>query len=144
MTGTTDDYVMGRTSAEAERLQFQAEMLAPHSAHLFRLAGITPGMRGSAIGVDIDPDILDVARAEAAGPANTSFVQADLADLRLDESVDALLDSVIPRYAPDIVRSALPATVKYGIATESEVDIVAAWARRPGTTDRLRRCCHDR
>lgn len=241
MTGTTDNYAMGRTSAETERLQLQGDVLAPHSAHLFRLAGITTGMRvldvgcgagdvsmllaelvgptGSVIGVDMNPAILDVARArtEAAGLATVSYVEADLADLRLDESVDALVgrlvlmhlkepaaivralsrlvrsggvvsfqdynvsrchavppiqlvtactdwvvgairaaggnpnmgeqvasvlldaglpvngaastipagpaESVLPRYVADTVRSVLPAVLKYGIATEAEVDI---------------------
>ncbi|WP_372453428.1 methyltransferase domain-containing protein [Streptomyces iranensis] len=76
---------MGRTSAETERLQLQARILAPHSAYLFRLAGITSGMRvldvgcgagdvsmllaesvgpnGAVIGVDMNPTILESARA---------------------------------------------------------------------------------
>ncbi|HEY4454883.1 MAG TPA: methyltransferase domain-containing protein [Pseudonocardiaceae bacterium] len=115
----TDSYVMGRNSAETRRLQMQADLLAPHSAHLFRLAGISPGMRvldvgcgagdvsmlladlvgptGSVIGVDIDPVVLDLARTRAgeAGLSTVSFVQADLAELQLDEPVDALVGRLI-------------------------------------------------
>jgi ubiquinone/menaquinone biosynthesis C-methylase UbiE len=115
----TDGYVMGRTSAETERLQLQASVLAPHSVHLFRLAGITPGMRvldigcgagdvsmllaelagpdGAVIGVDMNPAILELARARTAGAglANVSYVEADLTGLRLDEPVDALVGRLI-------------------------------------------------
>lgn len=59
----TDDYVTGRTSTETERLQLQASVLAPHSAHLLRLAGITPG-----------PRVLDV----GCGAGDLSMLLADL------------------------------------------------------------------
>jgi len=115
----TDGYVMGRTSAETERLQLQAHILAPHSAYLFRLAGITSGMRvldvgcgagdvsmllaelvgpdGAVIGVDMNPTILESARARAtdAGLTNVSYLEADLTDLRLDEQVDAVVGRLI-------------------------------------------------
>lgn len=115
----TDGYVMGRTSAETERLQLQAGVIAPHSAHLLRLAGIGPGMRvldvgcgagdvslllaelvgptGAVIGVDMNPVILDVARARVAeaGLTNVTFIESDLTDLRLDERVDALVGRLI-------------------------------------------------
>ena len=114
-----DGYVMGRTSAETERLQLQASVLAPHSAHLLRLAGITPGMRvldvgcgagdvsmllgelvgpdGAVIGVDMNPAVLELARARAAeaGLANVSFLAGDLMDLRLGQPVDALVGRLI-------------------------------------------------
>jgi SAM-dependent methyltransferase len=110
---------MGRTSAETERLQLQASVLAPHSAHLFRLAGITSGMRvldigcgvgdvsmllaelvgpdGAVIGVDMNPAVLELARARTAevGLDNVSYVEAELTDLRLDEPVDALVGRLI-------------------------------------------------
>ncbi|HEY2695354.1 MAG TPA: methyltransferase domain-containing protein [Pseudonocardiaceae bacterium] len=115
----TDSYVMGRNSAETQRLQVQANLLAPHTAHLFRLAGVSPGMRvldigcgagdvsmllaelvgpaGSVIGVDVDPVVLDLARTRAAeaGLTTVSFVHADLTELQLDEPVDALVGRLI-------------------------------------------------
>jgi ubiquinone/menaquinone biosynthesis C-methylase UbiE len=62
----TDRYVLGRTSAETERLTLQATMLAPHSAHLLRLAGITSGMRV----LDVGCGAGDMSRlvAELVGP----------------------------------------------------------------------------
>lgn len=119
MDTVTDGYVLNRSAAETARLQLQADVLAPHSAHLFRLAGITPGMRvldigsgagdvsmlladlvgptGSVTGVDIDAGVLAVARerAAAAGLANVSFLNTDVAGLRLDEPVDALVGRLI-------------------------------------------------
>lgn len=98
----TDGYVLGRSTAETERLQLQASVLAPHSAHLLRLAGIASGMRvldigcgagdvslllaelvgphGAVIGVDLDPAMLELARARTAraGLDNVSYVEADL------------------------------------------------------------------
>jgi ubiquinone/menaquinone biosynthesis C-methylase UbiE len=115
----TDSYALGRSSAEAERIQLQARVLAPHSAHLLRLAGITPGMRvldigcgagdvsmlladlvgpgGAVIGVDMDPAMLELARARTAeaGLRNVSYVEADLTGLRLDEPVDAMVGRLI-------------------------------------------------
>ncbi|MFE2181214.1 class I SAM-dependent methyltransferase [Streptomyces sp. NPDC059455] len=107
------------TSAETERLQLQANILAPHSAHLFRLAGITSGMRvldvgcgagdvsmllaelvgpdGSVIGVDMNPALLELARARTteARLTNVSYIEVDLTGLRLDERVDALVGRLI-------------------------------------------------
>jgi ubiquinone/menaquinone biosynthesis C-methylase UbiE len=115
----TDEYLMGRTSAETERLQIQARVLAPHSAHLLRLAGITRGMRvldvgcgagdvsmllaelvgphGTVTGIDMNPAVLEVARARAAaaGLSNISYLHADLTGLRLDEQADALIGRLI-------------------------------------------------
>jgi SAM-dependent methyltransferase len=115
----TDGYLLGQSAAETQRLQLQARIMAPHSAHLFRLAGISPGMRvldigcgagdvsmlladlvgptGSVIGVDRDAAILDQARARVAeaGLANVSFLASDVTDLVLDEPVDALVGRLI-------------------------------------------------
>jgi ubiquinone/menaquinone biosynthesis C-methylase UbiE len=136
----TDEYVLGRSSAEAERLQLQASVLAPHSAHLLRLAGVTPGMRvldvgcgsgdvsmllaelvgpdGAVTGVDMNPAILEAARARAAGAglANVSYLAGDLTDLRLDEPVDALTGRFILLYLkePAAVVRALSRLVRSG------------------------------
>lgn len=115
----TDGYLLGASAAETQRLQLQARIIAPHSAELFRLAGIGPGMRvldvgcgagdvsmlladlvgptGAVIGVDRDPAILDQARARVAeaGLGTVSFVASDIADLVLDEPVDALVGRLI-------------------------------------------------
>jgi SAM-dependent methyltransferase len=128
---STDDYFMGRTAGETERLMIQARVLAPHSMHLLRLAGITRGMhvldvgcgagdismllakivgpRGTVTGVDMNPAILDVARARAAGAGlpNVSFIEADITSLELDSPADALVGRLILLHLKDPV-----ATVK--------------------------------
>jgi SAM-dependent methyltransferase len=118
-------YAMGRTASERERLGVQGRILTPHSANLFRQAGIGPGSRvldagcgtgdstrllaelvgpdGTVIGVDNDPASLKVARAltEQSGIANIRYEEgdltdpADLADLVLDEPVDALAGRIV-------------------------------------------------
>jgi SAM-dependent methyltransferase len=121
----TDEYTMGRTSTETDRLQIQGRLFAPYSAQLLRMAGIAPGMRvldvgsgagdvslllaeavgpdGAVIGVDMDPDIVDYARDRVAdaGFANVSFRVADLADLRLKERVDAVVGRLILLHVSD-------------------------------------------
>jgi cyclopropane fatty-acyl-phospholipid synthase-like methyltransferase len=118
---STDDYFMGRTADETDRLMLQARVLAPHSMHLLRLAGITRGMhvldvgcgagdismllaeivgpRGTVIGVDMNPAILDVARARAAraGLPNVSFIQADLTSPQVDDAVGGPADALVGR-----------------------------------------------
>lgn len=157
MTGA-DGYVMGRSSAETGRLLLQAEVLAPHSAHLFRLAGILPGMRvldvgcgagdvsmllaglvgpaGSVIGVDIDPAILELARARttALGLTSVSFVEADLTDLRLDQPVDALAGRLILMHLKEPVATvrALSVLVRAGgIVTFQDYNVTRSRAVPP-------------
>ena len=112
-------YALGRSSAETQRLRVQAEIYAPHTAHLLALAGIAPGMRvldvgcgagdvsiqlarlvgpeGAVLGVDVDPVVLEVARARVAeaGLTNVSFTEARLPDVPLDEPVDAMIGRLI-------------------------------------------------
>jgi cyclopropane fatty-acyl-phospholipid synthase-like methyltransferase len=140
MTGRIDDYVMGRSAAETDRLQLQGAVLASHTEYLLRLAGIAPGMRvldvgcgpgdvsmavarlvgpaGAVIGVDMDPNVLDVARvrAENAGLTNISYVESDLAGLLLDEPVDALTGRLILMHLkePAAIVRALSRSVRSG------------------------------
>lgn len=121
----TDAYVMGRSAHETNRLQRQAELYGPHTEHLLTLAGVAPGMRvldvgcgagdvtmqvarlvgptGSVIGVDVDPDVLAVARLRAAeeGLVNVSFQRATLPDVPLAEPVDALVGRLIVMHLDD-------------------------------------------
>lgn len=115
----SDGYVLGRTASETERLRLQAHIYAPHSEHLLVLAGIRAGMRvldigcgagdltmiaarlvgtaGAVIGVDLDADMLELARARAheAGLANVAFQRASLPAVNLAEPVDAVIGRLI-------------------------------------------------
>jgi 2-polyprenyl-3-methyl-5-hydroxy-6-metoxy-1,4-benzoquinol methylase len=186
MNVVTDGYVLNRTSTETARLRLQADVLAPHSAHLFRMAGITAGMRvldigsgagdvsmlladlvgptGSVTGVDIDPGVVAVARerAAAAGLANVSFLNTDIAGLRLDEPVDALVGRLILIHLTEPVATvralrkwvrpggvitfqdfnisrcrAVPATPLVTACVDWIVDAVRAGGRIPDTGDQV-------
>lgn len=123
----SDGYLLGRAASEIERLRLQAEIYAPHSEHLLVLAGIRPGMRvldigcgagdvtmtaarlvgpaGVVLGVDMDADVLELARARAreAGLPNVSFQHANLPDVTLAEPVDALIGRLILVHLDDPV-----------------------------------------
>jgi 2-polyprenyl-3-methyl-5-hydroxy-6-metoxy-1,4-benzoquinol methylase len=146
----TDEYIMGRTSGETERLQIQGRLFSPGSALLLRMAGITPGMRvldvgcgagdvslllaeavgpdGTVTGVDVNPAILELARARAAeaGLANVSFRAGDLADLRLEEPVDAVVGRLILLHVKDpaaTVRSLSRLVRRGGLVTFQEINM---------------------
>ena len=118
---------MGRTAGERERLGVQDRIFSPHSANLFRQAGIGPGDRvldvgcgtgattrlladlvgpaGSVVGVDIDPASLEIARAHprAGGSAGIRYRQGDIADLDLGETVDAVAGRLVLLHVSDPV-----------------------------------------
>ncbi len=118
-------YLMGRDDAEAQRLIQQARLYEPSTRWLLERAGLRPGMRvldvgsgsgdvallarelvgpeGSVVGVDQNPAILELARARAAaaGHDNVRFVAADVADLVLDEPVDAVVGRLVLMYVGD-------------------------------------------
>lgn len=123
----SDGYLLGRATSEIDRLRLQAEIYAPHTAHLLSLAGIGPGMRvldigcgagdvtmaaaelvgpaGSVVGVDMNADVLELAGAQAAeaGFGNVSFRRATLPDVVVDEPVDALIGRLILIHLDDPV-----------------------------------------
>jgi ubiquinone/menaquinone biosynthesis C-methylase UbiE len=94
-------YILGHSKQELRRLKLQAEILRPITRRLLREAGLAQGMRvvdlgcgagdvsllaaemvgptGVVTGIDRSPTAIDTARtrAQAAGLANISFVEAD-------------------------------------------------------------------
>jgi ubiquinone/menaquinone biosynthesis C-methylase UbiE len=94
-------YILGHSKQELRRLKLQAEILRPITRRLLREAGLAEGMRvvdlgcgagdvsllaaemvgptGVVTGIDRSPTAIDTARtrAQAAGLANISFVEAD-------------------------------------------------------------------
>ena len=119
------DYVLGSNAAEYERLSRQASTLANCTERLFRDAGVAEGMRtldvgcgvgevtllaaalvgrsGSVLGVDRDAQALARARLRvaAAGFSQAEFLDADIADLRLNESFDAIIGRFVLMFLPD-------------------------------------------
>ena len=94
-------YTMGRTQGEEERLIQQSQLYDAITRRFFREAGISSGMKvldigsgpgdvamtaaelvgpeGAVVGVDVNPEILETARAraQAAGFTNVEFVAGD-------------------------------------------------------------------
>jgi ubiquinone/menaquinone biosynthesis C-methylase UbiE len=114
-----DTYALERTPTETQRLQVQAGILAPATRQMCELAGITRGMRvleigsgagdvamllaelvgpeGEVVGVEIDPVVLDTARARvrARGFTNVSFLVGNLETMLLDDEFDAIVGRLI-------------------------------------------------
>lgn len=127
MEEASGQYVWGRSPEETRRLHLQAQFYTAHSEHLLRLAGLGPGMRvldvgcgagdvsmlaarlvgptGSVIGIDVDVDILDLARRRTAaeGLHNVHYQKAAIPEIPLDQPVDALVGRLILVHLADPV-----------------------------------------
>lgn len=114
-------------SEEAKRLERQAQFLAPLTKRLFEDAGITAGMkvlevgcgagdtalqlaemvgpRGTIVGVDRNPAILETAgkRVRAAGLTNVSFRSGDIFTVVLDDDFDAVVGRFVLVHIQDKV-----------------------------------------
>jgi ubiquinone/menaquinone biosynthesis C-methylase UbiE len=133
-------YVMGRSEAEAQRLMVQSRLLDRITRSFLTDAGIAPGMtvldvgsgagdvafatadlvgpHGRVIGVDLNPAILETARARAAaeGRDNVEFIAGDCRSAGLPDGVDAAIGRFVLFYTSDIVETlrAVAARVKPG------------------------------
>lgn len=66
------------------------------------LAADKVGPTGKAIGIDMTPEMLELARRNAAGRSNVEFHQATIANLPLpDASVDCVISNCVINLAPD-------------------------------------------
>ena len=122
-----NDYALGYTDAEQDRLIRQAALIAPITERLFREAGIGPGYRvldlGSGMGdvslllarlvgisgevVGIERDAASIARAQArvaqSGLRNVSFLKTDVNKIAIDQPFDAVVGRFILMFLPDPV-----------------------------------------
>jgi 2-polyprenyl-3-methyl-5-hydroxy-6-metoxy-1,4-benzoquinol methylase len=120
-------YVLGHADVEIQRLLLQARLYDNDTEHALRRAGLRPGMRvldvgcgpgdvsfvaarlvesaGTVLGVDAAAQIIEVARARAADQnlSWVSFEQTTIADIALDEPVDAVVGRLILMHLPDPV-----------------------------------------
>jgi ubiquinone/menaquinone biosynthesis C-methylase UbiE len=125
MSRQAPDYLFGQSAEEAERLRLQAEMFAPYTVRFLEDAGISGGMKvldvgtgagdvallaadlvgpeGTVVGVDLNPELIQTARARAAaaGHGNVSFVVGDAASVELDHELDAVVGRCVLFFAPD-------------------------------------------
>jgi SAM-dependent methyltransferase len=123
----TNQYALGSTDAEHERLIRQAKWLTHHTERFFRESGIGPGQRvvdlGSGVGdvslvlaqlvgptgevVGIERDQRSIARASArmaeAGFHHVKFTQSDVHQIPKDKLFDAAVGRYILMFLPDPV-----------------------------------------
>ncbi len=118
-------YTMGRTRGEEERLIQQSQLYDAVTRRFLTEAGLGSGMKvvdigcgpgdvsltaaelvgeeGSVVGVDVNPAILETARARAreAGFANVEFIAGDARTLDLGGDFDALVGRLVLMYMAD-------------------------------------------
>ena len=118
-------YTMGRTQEEEDRLIQQSQLYDAVTRRFFREAGISSGMKvldigsgpgdvaltaaelvgpeGAVVGVDVNPEILETARAraQAAGFTNVEFVAGDARTLDLGNDFDAVTGRLVLMYMAD-------------------------------------------
>lgn len=143
------EYALGHSAHELDRLVAQGRFIGDLTAHVFRLAGLSRGLRvldigcgagdvsflassivgpeGSVVGVDRSPDAIAVAerRAAEAHISNVRFVVSDLSELTLDAPVDAIVGRLVLMYfakPADVLRRLLPFVKPGGVVVFQEID----------------------
>jgi SAM-dependent methyltransferase len=118
-------YLFGHSAGETDRLLRQAKLFGPYTRRLLEDAGIAPGMRvldvgsgagdvsllladmvgmsGTVMGVDINAELLQTARAraDAADLRNVTFTVGDAASVALPEDFDAVVGRCVLFFIKD-------------------------------------------
>ena len=142
-------YTMGRSKEEEDRLIQQSQLYDAVTRRLLNMAGLGRGMRvldigsgtgdvamtaaevvgpeGAVVGVDVNPAILETARARAgeAGFENVEFVAGDARTLDLGGDFDALIGRLVLMYMADPADALRQLAVRLrpgGIVAFQEVD----------------------
>jgi SAM-dependent methyltransferase len=146
------EYILGHAEDELDRLIGQSRFFGDLTEHLFRLAGLAPGMRvldvgcgagdvsflaariagpsGFVTGIDRAKESVALAsrRAADAGIRNVEFVVGDAATFTLDQPVDAAVGRLVLLYCSDpaaIVRHVATLVRPGGIVTFQDFDMEA-------------------
>jgi ubiquinone/menaquinone biosynthesis C-methylase UbiE len=122
-----DSYALGRSDAETRRLILQHQLYGPFTRQFLTAAGITAGMKvldvgsgagdvallladlvgpqGQVIGVDVNAEILQLARSrvQAVGWTTVTFHPGDIMELDLDRDFDAVAGRWVLQHTPDPV-----------------------------------------
>jgi ubiquinone/menaquinone biosynthesis C-methylase UbiE len=122
-------YLLGHARHELQRLIRQAQFFMPQTEHLFRLAGIEPGMHvldvgsgmgdvafaaaslvgptGKVVGIENADEAIQAAsaRAQEYGLEHVTFIHADLNTYVPEQQFDALVGRFILIHQPDPVTS---------------------------------------
>lgn len=126
-TPSPSDYLFAQATDEVRRLKRQSEYFHRYTSAFLESAGITTGMkvldvgtgigdvafmltervgpRGTVVGIDINPAMIDLARqrAQSAGFTNVSFFQGDIGQFSLDDQFDAVVGRLVLMYMKDRV-----------------------------------------
>ena len=119
------EYTMGRSESETDRLIEQSQLYDDVTRRFLLRSGISKGMKvldvgsgagdvaltvadfvgdeGTVIGVDVNADILETAkaRAEAAGYKNVEFIAGDTRTLELPKDFDGIVGRLVLMYMAD-------------------------------------------
>lgn len=119
------DYALGRTSAEYDRLIEQADLLRPLTERMLRAAGVCTGMhvldvgcgvgdvsflvsalvgpQGCVVGVDVDPEAIQVAenRRVEQRLTNVTFHQGDARSIEAEKLFDAAVGRLVLMFTSD-------------------------------------------
>ena len=146
----SDGYVLGRSDAETRRLIVQHQLYGPFTRQFLTAAGITAAMKvldvgsgagdvallladlvgpqGQVIGVDVNAEILQLARSrvQAVGWTTVTFHPGDIMELDLDRDFDAVAGRWVLQYTPDpvaLLRRARNWLRPGGIVAFQEIDL---------------------
>jgi ubiquinone/menaquinone biosynthesis C-methylase UbiE len=155
----SENYVLGQSTHEYERLTLQARLLRPFTERLFRTAGVSPGMRvldvgsgmgdvallladivgpdGKVVGVDRDAAALERARQRTVDQGCSSWVEFQATMLE-DFDAPPIFDAVVGRYillyqsdAAATIRGLLQLLKPGGIVAFHELDFTDVRASDP-------------
>jgi ubiquinone/menaquinone biosynthesis C-methylase UbiE len=145
----TNDYVLGHTGQELERLVSQGAFFGELTGQVLRAAGLAPGMhvldvgcgagdvsflaaslvgpRGSVVGIDRSMEAIAFAtqRARDAGLTNVRFEVRDVNDPGLTRRFDAVIGRLVLMYFPnpaEVLRRLTRLVVPGGIVAFHEID----------------------
>ena len=164
--GPTDEYLLGHSSGEVERLQVQARLIDPITRRIFHEAGIVPGMRvldigsgagdvallvadmigdtGEVVGVDRVSAAVDAARARAIARSlrHVGFQTGDPAEMRFDRPFDAVIGRYVLQFQkqPAVMLRKLACHARSGgLVVFHEIDWSGLSSFPPAPT--FDRCC---
>lgn len=148
--GRPNEYILGSSARETQRLQGQAALQEPYLRQLFEDAGLGPGMSvldlgsgagdvallarefvgesGRVVGVERDPVSLEHARSRVAeaGLINVAFIEADLTEQpSFDAEFDAIVGRRVLQYIPtrkQVLQSLLTYLRPGGVVAFQEVN----------------------
>ena len=156
-----NQYVLGHSEQELERLAVQARLIDPITRRFFLEAGLAPGMRvldvGSGAGdvaflaaeiVGADGEVIGIDRAGVAvktaterardkGLSNVTFIESDPLDARFEPKFDAIVGRYVLMFQPDpvsILRKLIQHLRPGGIIAFHEPYLYAAWSFPPVPT----------